>query len=38
MFAVIRENEHRVDLEAMRPVVDWRRAANQAPALRLSGS
>lgn len=38
MFAVIDENKHRVDLEAMRPVVDWRRAANQAPALRLSGA
>lgn len=38
MFAVVEQNKDRVDLEAMRPVVDWRRAANQAPALRLSGA
>ncbi|MEJ5946686.1 hypothetical protein WDZ17_15410, partial [Pseudokineococcus basanitobsidens] len=38
MFKVIEENAGRVDREAMKPVVDWRRAANQAPALRLSGS
>jgi len=38
MFKVIEEHRDQVDLEAMKPVVDWRRAANQAPALRLSGS